>query len=288
MSDVSVIGTGTMGSALVKAFATSGATVTAWNRTPEKARALSGPGVHVAESVAEALRASPLTILSVSDQAIARSLVEDSGEGLEQKVVASASFVTPDQGRAFGAAVSAAGGHYLDLSIPAYPSEVRSGAAVFIISGERAAYEAHRARFETIGRATYVGGAPAAAFISEMAVLLAYLPMAIGLLQGRRMCEQQGIPLEWFDETVHELYPFHIRSLLERVNKEPDASQRSVEASVNEWGKTAGEYADYLREVHLDATVYDALHRMFAKATEAGYGEADWTGIVEHTTERAP
>jgi hypothetical protein len=86
-----------------------------------------------------------------------------------------------------------------------------------------------------------------------------------------------------FYETVLELYPFHIRSLLERVTEQPDPSARKVEATVNEWGKTAAEYAEYLREADLDAGVYDALHQLFTAASEAGHGEADWTGIAEHT-----
>jgi hypothetical protein len=82
---------------------------------------------------------------------------------------------------------------------------------------------------------------------------------------------------------VFDLYPFHIRSLLDRVAEQPDPATRQVEASVNEWGKTAAEYADYLREVGLDATMYDALHRLFAGAAEAGHGTVDWTSVAEHT-----
>jgi hypothetical protein len=253
MSDVSVIGTGAMGSALVEALATSGAGVTVWNRTREKAQALAGPSVRVAASPVEALEASPLTIVSVADHELARTLVQEAAEALRGKVVASTSFATPDQARAFHAVVRAAGGHYLDLSIPAYPSEVRSRAGIFLLSGDRVAYEAHRHRFDRLGRATYIDDAPAAAHISEMAVLLAYLPMAVGLLQGIRVCAQHDIPVSWFNETVLELYPFHIRSLLDRVTEQSDPSARQVEASASEWGKSAGEYADNHRALGMDA-----------------------------------
>jgi glycerol-3-phosphate dehydrogenase len=43
MSDVSVIGAGALGSALVEVLAASGAEVMVWNRTATKAEALSGP-----------------------------------------------------------------------------------------------------------------------------------------------------------------------------------------------------------------------------------------------------
>jgi len=282
MSDVSVIGTGAMGSALVEALAASGAEVTVWNRTTEKAEALSGPRVGLAESVADALTVSPLTICSVSDHELARTLVEAAGEELAGKVVISASFVTPEQSRAFDAVVRAAGGRYLDLAIPAYPSEVRSGAGVFLISGDRQAYEAHRERFERSGRATYVDDAPGAAHISEMALLLGYLPMSVGLLQGLRICEHHDLPVEWFKETVLELYPLHIRSLLERVTDQARPSTTDVEASVNVWAEGAAEYATYLREMGLDAGMYEVLDRLFTAASEAGDGDADWTRIAEH------
>lgn len=222
----------------------------------------------------------------MSDHELARTLVEEAGPDLQGKVVASTSFATPDQSRAFAAVVSAAGGRYLDLSILAYPSEVQSGAGVFFVSGDRTAYEAHRERLEGIGRASYVDEAPAAAYISEMAVLLAYLPMAVGLLQGLRICEHHDLSMEWFKETVLELYPFHIRSLLDRVSPEADLSASNVEASVEVWGEGAAEYAAYLRELGLDPGMYDALHRLFAATSEADDGDADWTCIAGHTATR--
>lgn len=115
----------------------------------------------LAGSVDDAFAASPLVIVSVSHHELARTLAEAAGEQLHGKVVASTSFVTPDQGRSFAAAVTAAGGRYLDLSIPAYPSEARSGAGIYFVSGDRAAWEAYRERFERIGRASYVDEAPA-------------------------------------------------------------------------------------------------------------------------------
>ncbi len=98
-----MLGTGAMGSALVEALAGSGAEVAAWNRTRGKVEALSRPRVRLAESVAETLMSSPLTIVSVSDHVVARALVKEAGVDLAGKVVASTSPVTPAQARAFDA-----------------------------------------------------------------------------------------------------------------------------------------------------------------------------------------
>jgi len=286
MGDVSVIGTGAMGSALVAVLAASGAEVTVWNRTRDKAEALAGPRVRVADSMAVALASSPLTIVSVSDHEVARTLVEGAGQGLEDKVVASTSFATPEQAQAFDTDLRASGARYLDLAIPGYPSDVRSGAGIFFVSGDRTAYEAHRDRFERIGRTTFVDHRPGAAFTSEMAAVLAYLPMAVSLLQGLRICETQGLSVESFKVTTLELLPFQIRRLFERVTEQPDPAARDVEASINVWAKGTEEYLTYLRELGLDTGMYEALYRLFSAASEAGYGEADWTAIAEHMATR--
>jgi 3-hydroxyisobutyrate dehydrogenase-like beta-hydroxyacid dehydrogenase len=285
VSDVSVIGTGAMGRALAGALAASGAEVTVWNRTRQRAEELEGPRVRPTASIGEALTSSPLAIVAVSDHGIGRTIVAEAGVELDGAVVASTSFVTPDQAGAYAATVRAAGGWYLDLSIPAYPSEVRSWAGVFLLSGDLTAYETHRARFERIGKVSYIGDAPATAFVAEMAVLLAYLPMAVGLLQGQRICHHHGITDEWFRSTVLELYPSHIRTLLER-DPAPTAAGPDVEASVDTWADGASEYADALRELRLDAGMYDALYRLFSAASAAGLGDTDWTCVADHEATR--
>jgi 3-hydroxyisobutyrate dehydrogenase-like beta-hydroxyacid dehydrogenase len=282
MGDVSVIGTGAMGGALVHILAASGAEVTVWNRTRAKAETFSGPRVRLAESAAEALRVSPLTVVAVSDHEVARALVEGAAHDLAGRIVASTSFVTPDQAHAFATVVSAAGGAYLDLEIVAGPEQVRSGTGLVLVSGDREAFEAHRERFDRIGRTTYVSATPASAFITGMAVLVGYLPMAVGLLQGVRIAQTQDLSPERFRGAVLEVYPFHIEQLLHRVTARSDPPGAGPEASVDVMAAWAAEYGAALREMGLDPGMYEALQRLFAAAAEAGHGESDWTCIAEH------
>jgi 3-hydroxyisobutyrate dehydrogenase-like beta-hydroxyacid dehydrogenase len=286
MADVSVIGTGAMGSALVEVLAASGTEVAVWNRTRGKAEALAGPGVRIVDSIGEALASSSLIIVSVSDHEVARSLLEDAGQEMEGGVVASTSFATPEQARAFDTVLSANGIRYLDLAIPGYPRDVRAGDGIFFISGDRAAYESHRTWFEQLGRTTFVDQRPGAAFTSEMAVVLAFLPMAVSLLQGLRICQAQDLSVESFKEMALELYPSQIRRLFERVQGQPDPVTRDVEASIDVWRQGAQEYLTYLRSMDQDTGMYQALHRLLSTASDAGHGEQDWTSIAEHTVSR--
>jgi 3-hydroxyisobutyrate dehydrogenase-like beta-hydroxyacid dehydrogenase len=280
MSDVSVIGAGAMGSALVEVLAASGADVMVWNRTRTGAQALSGPRVRVARSVAEALTSSPLAIVSVSDHEVVRTLVEAAGVGLGGRAVASTSPVDADQARSLDTVVTAAGGHYLDLAIPRSAGQVRAGSGVLLVSGDRAAYGVNRELLDRVGDATYVGDAPGAAYVSGVALVLAYLPMAVGLLQGLHICRQHDLPLEWFERTTLDFYPLQIRSLLDQAAGRIDPSAGD-EASADAMAEWAAELAVVLRAMGLDAGMFDALQRMFAAASAAGHGGADWTTIAE-------
>ncbi|RKS78872.1 6-phosphogluconate dehydrogenase-like protein [Actinomadura pelletieri DSM 43383] len=69
MTDVTVLGAGFMGAAIVRVLMERGRTVTVWNRTSTKTRPLREGGATVAEGFEEALAVSPVTISMLSDYA---------------------------------------------------------------------------------------------------------------------------------------------------------------------------------------------------------------------------
>jgi 3-hydroxyisobutyrate dehydrogenase-like beta-hydroxyacid dehydrogenase len=64
---VTVLGLGSMGQALARAFSAAGHPVTVWNRTPGKAEPLMAEGATLAPDAAGAVAASPLTIVCLLD-----------------------------------------------------------------------------------------------------------------------------------------------------------------------------------------------------------------------------
>ena len=78
-SAVSVLGLGSMGSALARALLKRGYEVTVWNRTKERAAPLVSEGARLAQSPAEAVAASPLIIMCVLDYATANAILAEPG-----------------------------------------------------------------------------------------------------------------------------------------------------------------------------------------------------------------
>jgi 3-hydroxyisobutyrate dehydrogenase len=65
--DVTVLGTGTMGTGMTHALVRAGHTVTVWNRSPERAEPLSRDGAHVVSSAATAVRDADVVVTMLTD-----------------------------------------------------------------------------------------------------------------------------------------------------------------------------------------------------------------------------
>src|SRR4051794_2145142 len=64
---LTLLGTGTMGTALARAWLAAGHPVTVWNRTPARAEALAAEGATVAPSAAAAVAANRLVVVCLLD-----------------------------------------------------------------------------------------------------------------------------------------------------------------------------------------------------------------------------
>jgi 3-hydroxyisobutyrate dehydrogenase-like beta-hydroxyacid dehydrogenase len=78
MSQVTVIGTGRMGSAMARRLASAGHHVQVWNRTPDKAEALAGiAGVRVAPTIGEAVSSADVILCSLSTGSATEAVLLD-------------------------------------------------------------------------------------------------------------------------------------------------------------------------------------------------------------------
>ncbi len=142
MSDVSVLGTGNMGAAIVRALLAHGLEVTAWNRTPAKLAALADEGASVAPTAAAALSASPLSVAIMADNtAVVQALTprdggEPSGEGGLGRVLLNLSTSAPEDVRACREVVEGHGITYLDGAVSGHPQDIGRDTSPVLICGD--------------------------------------------------------------------------------------------------------------------------------------------------------
>jgi 3-hydroxyisobutyrate dehydrogenase len=76
---IGFLGTGIMGAPMARHLAAAGHDVTAWNRTPEKARPLAEHGIRVAASAAEAAEHAEVVVTMLADADAVEEVIRDSG-----------------------------------------------------------------------------------------------------------------------------------------------------------------------------------------------------------------
>ncbi|MEV1239177.1 NAD(P)-dependent oxidoreductase [Nonomuraea sp. NPDC050022] len=191
--DVTVIGLGLMGQALAGAFLRAGYPTTVWNRTAAKAEHLAAQGAKVADSVRDAVLASPLVVVCVSDYEAVRALLDPLGEELDGRVLVNLTSGTSLGARETAEWVTRRGGNYLDGAIMATPAAV-GAEAVLLYSGPRSAFDPHESALRSLGEGTtYLGDDHGLSALYDVAVLSLMWNILNGFLQGAALLGAAGV-----------------------------------------------------------------------------------------------
>jgi 3-hydroxyisobutyrate dehydrogenase len=159
MANVAFIGTGLLGSAMVEGMLKRGDSVTVWNRTESKARALERAGAKVAASAAEAVDGAERIHMTLPDDAV----VNEIGEGLASRLRPDATVIdhstTSPRGTKSRVARARKGGiKFLHAPVFMSPQMARDSIGLMMVSGPQPVFEAVRGDLAKMtGDVWYVG-----------------------------------------------------------------------------------------------------------------------------------
>src|ERR1044072_8686688 len=87
MTHIAFLGTGLLGSGLAEAAAKRGDSITVWNRTIDKARALEQFGARVANTPADAVRGAERVHLVLKDDQVVEEVIAALRPGVDAKTI---------------------------------------------------------------------------------------------------------------------------------------------------------------------------------------------------------
>lgn len=142
MANIAFLGTGLLGAALAEAAARRGDTVSAWNRTPEKALALVPFGVTAAATPAEAVQGATRVHLVLKDDAVVDDVIEAARPLLaSDAVVLDHTTTLPELTASRAARLAAHGIAYLHCPVFMGPAAARNAQGSMMVAGPRALFE---------------------------------------------------------------------------------------------------------------------------------------------------
>ena len=290
---VSVIGTGVMGSALARALAGAGHQVTAWNRTRSRALPLASAGVSVADSLLGAVRGGDPVIMCVSNQAAAAALLADPGvtDLLRGRTLIQMTTGTPADGRRNADWAEGLGIGYVDAAILAYPREIGTPDAEIFYCGPAAAPEVAPGLgplLGALGTVHFVGEDAGRASVVDAALIAFFYGTMAGFVQCVNLATAEGVPI---GELLPLSGPFFSRFIANAVT---ETGERITERRYGEAQSSLDTHLggiDLLvlgasREAGIDTGVVTAIKDTFARAVAAGHGADDIAILADPPAQR--
>jgi 3-hydroxyisobutyrate dehydrogenase-like beta-hydroxyacid dehydrogenase len=170
MADIAFLGTGLLGSAFAEAAAKRGDTVTAWNRSPDKALALAPFGIRAAATPAEAVRGAARVHLVLRDDAVVDDVVSAARPGLSaDAVVVDHSTTLPRLTAERAVRLRAQGIRYLHCPVFMGPPAARNAQGLMLATGPKALFDSVESELARMtGRLEYLGERPDLAAVDKL------------------------------------------------------------------------------------------------------------------------
>jgi 3-hydroxyisobutyrate dehydrogenase-like beta-hydroxyacid dehydrogenase len=198
-TSITVIGLGPMGSALAHTLLGKGRSLTVWNRTPGKADGLVAEGAHRAATVADAMAASPITIVCLNDYATMYQVFESTGK-LSGHTLVNLNSGTPAEARTAAGWAAERDLDYLDGAIMVPPSLIGHDGSVLLYSGARDVLDQHREILADLGDPRHLGTDPGLAVLFNTALLGMMYATINGFLHAAALAHSAGVPTAEFAE----------------------------------------------------------------------------------------
>lgn len=162
MTAIAFLGTGLLGSGLAEAAAKRGDSLTVWNRTADKARALMAFGASVADTPANAVRGAERVHLVLKDDAVVEEVIAALRPGLAPNaIICDHTTTQPALTAERATRLNAEGVRYLHCPVFIGPAAARRGEGAILVAGPASLFHAVQPALERMATTVrYLGERP--------------------------------------------------------------------------------------------------------------------------------
>ena len=276
-SDVSVVGLGSMGSAIAQALL-GHSRVTVWNRTASRAGELVQAGAQLAADPAAAFLASPVTVTVVNTYDMVIEWV-DATPSLVGRTLVNVTTGTPADAERLDSHVRDRGGKFLDAAVFCYPHAIGNARSAIRYSGSADGWAQHERLLRVLGGDTaYLGPEVRLANALDGAWISFYVPALTAAMEASAYGSAQGIPFPLLQQTISTALPLIAAFLSEaqgRVESDDYVSEDPVDLYVRALRTAAGPFEGLKLPGHLARAALELMESM----QSAGHGQLDFAVI---------
>lgn len=274
---IALLGTGIMGSGMVRSMRRAGLPVTVWNRTASKAEALRSTGATVARSPAEAVAGADVVITMVFDTAAVVEVMTRALPAMKPSAVwMQSATVGLDGVRQLAPTAGAV--TYVDTPVLGSKDAAEGGSLIVVASGSDAAKEMLKPIFDAIGdRVIDAGAEPGAAQRLKMVVQSWAMSITSATGQAIALAGNLGVaPTSFLDAIkggAQDCGYAHIKG--EAIMKGDYTPNFTIEGAI----KDTALVAQAMGESNTDARMMQALNDGYDEVAAAGRLKDDMAAV---------
>ena len=281
---IGIIGLGMLGNAVAMHLLDSGFQITAYNRTREKTKPLEEKGAKIVTSPKEVAANSELVIIIVKDAKAVREvsfqkngIVEGNHDNL---IVADMSTIDPSESKNISKEFLEMNIEKLDIPVMGGPNVAISGDLVMMASGSKNSFDQCKKVFETIANKVFFLGDSGVAHSIKLAMNLQITMLALALSEGITLVKESKVDPEIFLEILNSTY-FKTGMSEKKAYKMIDGKY-NVTFTLANLKKDISTMIDASKSLGIELPMTKKAQEVYSNAVKEGFGEMDYTGIIEY------
>lgn len=283
-NSIGLLGLGPMGLALAEAVIAHGHPLTVWNRTRSKADDLVARGAMRADSPAEVLAASAITLVCLDNYATLYRIFDSPGAIPGGRALVNLTSGTPKEARAALAWATEHGIDYLDGAIMVPPPLVGRPESVLLYSGERGIFDAHRKTLAGLGDPRHLGADIGLAVLYNTALLDMMYTTVNGWLHATALLDSANVSARDFAELALGWFMPAVVDYASLAAQAPDLDAADYPGALGTLAMNlhALEHITHTSEEQgVPAEQPRLLREIAARAIADGYGEQNYFAVYE-------
>ena len=281
---IGIVGTGMLGEAVGLHLLNVGYEIIVYNRSNKKTENLKNKGATVVESPKEVAKNTDLVITVVKDaDAVNDVIFGDYGilaGNHEGMCIADMSTVNPNSTKEISEKVIAAGTDYLEIPVMGGPNVAIDGKLVLMASGEKEIFEKFKQVFDSIAEQSFYLGNTGTAHSIKLAMNLQIAMLALSLSEGITLTKKAGFDPEIFLKVLNSTY-FKTGMSEGKAHKMINDSVKPTFTLAN-LKKDLDTINDAAESFDVELPMAKIARKIYADATDAGFGDIDYTGIISY------
>ncbi len=284
MIKVGIIGLGMLGNAVALHLLDSGFEVTVYNRTKEKTTQAKENGAKVATSPKEIAENSELVITVVRDASAVREISFEKDGIIEGKhgklIVADMSTIDPTESKNISKKFQEYNIHKLDIPVMGGPNVAITGDLVMMVSGNKESFDHCKNVLEKIANKVFFLGESGVAHTVKLAMNLQITMLALALSEGITLVKKANVDPKIFLEILNSTY-FKTRMSEKKAYKMVEGKYDATFTLAN-LKKDINTMTSAAKSLGIELPMIKKAEEVYENAFKEGFGEIDYTGIIEY------